>query len=290
MEQDLSHFLKPYNDDLGEIDTSLADSHNEEANSYARNEPPLQQNPLAPKEEKEALTGIPYLDKKIQEGTLSSYDAYLANKYLGVNFTNLNVKAKVQGDLKHTNLTQTTKDLGLMLNALQNSEEVLKRSELAGTWNGALTALNQKTGGFIGLGDERAKLHAASLQTAYAAADAMNNGKATNESRKEAKETFGLGFRSQKELVARTAQAREAMLNRIDTLLDDLEAKGGSLGLDKTMIAKIREQKRKQDFLNYDLYQKHNGKFRFSDYENSPYENFRLQRNKQNKEFQRAKQ
>lgn len=241
------------------------------------------------KESNMALTGIPYLDEKIKNKTLSAYDAYLANRYMGVNFANLNIQA----NLKHTNLTQTTKDLGIMLNALQNSEEVLKRSDLAGTIQGLESWLNQKTSGFYGLDDERAKLQAAGLQTAYAAADAMNNGKATNESRKEARETFGVGFRDQKELVARTAQAREAMLNRIDTLLDDLEAKGGSLGLDKTMLTKINEQKRKQEFLNNTMYEKYGGKFDYKAYQSSIYEDYykskKANQTQQDKTFTRLK-
>lgn len=251
----------------------------------------LEQNkePQSNDESNIALTGIPYLDNKIKDGTLSAYDAYLANKYMGVNFANLNIKAKVQGDLKHTNLTQTTKDIGLMLNALQNSEEVLKRSDLAGINQGLQSWANQKTGGIWGLNDERAKLQAAGLQTAYAAADAMNNGKATNESRKEARETFGIEFRNQDEVVARTAQAREAMLNRIDTLMADLQAKGGDLGLDKIMLAKIQEQRRKQEFLNKDLYQKYNGKFDYNAYENSVYDKFYNQK-KEKKQFQRLNQ
>lgn len=248
----------------------------------------------APSEEsKMALTGIPYLDEKIKNKSLSAYDAYLANKYMGVNFAKLNIEAQVKSDLKHTNLTQTTKDLGIMLNALQNSEEVLKRSDLAGTKQGLETWLNEKTSGFYSLDDERAKLQAAGLQTAYAAADALNNGKATNESRKEARETFGVGFRDQKELVARTAQARQAMLNRIDTLLDDLEAKGGSLGLDKTMLTKINEQKRKQEFLNNTMYEKYGGKFDYKAYESSIYEDYYKSKKenqaRQNKTFQRLK-
>lgn len=219
------------------------------------------------------ITGVAYIDDKIKNRELSVYEAYLANKYLGIDFGNF-ASARLKADVKQTNLTQTTKELGLMLNALANSEEVLKRSNKTGTWNGLLTWLNQASNGFIGLDEERAKLHAAGLQTAYAAADAMNNGKATNESRREARETFGVGFRDQDEVVARTAQAREAMLNRIESLLADLQAKGGNLELNKSMATEILKQRAKQDYLNYRMHYEDNGNFDYEKYQNSIYQDF----------------
>ncbi|ARJ55913.1 hypothetical protein [Campylobacter cuniculorum] len=265
---DLSNFLIPQEQDA---DTTQETSKDSKDSQDAQNN--AEQNNA--QESQVALTGVPYLDQKIQNGTLSAYDAYLANKYLGVNIGQLNLKAnvdaQVKGDLKHTSITQTTKELGQMLTSLRDSDEVLKRSDLAGVYNGLVTGLNKKTGGFIGLDDERAKLDSAVMKMTYGVAGAMNDGKATNESRKEAKEVFGAGFRSQKELVARTAQAREAILNRVDSLLADLEAKGGQIGLDTQLINEIKAQKKKQNFLNSHLYGK---KFNFETYEKSVYDDY----------------
>lgn len=236
-----------------------------------------------------ALTGIPYLDNKIKDGTLSAYDAYLANKYMGVNFANLNIKAKLQADVKHTNLGKTSDEIAKMVNALDNSDEVLKRSDLAGTWNGISNYLNQKTGGWWSLSDDRKKLNVANEQLMANIADTMDNGKATNETRKRARENYGLGFRGQDEIVAGVTEAREAMLNRIDAQIANLEEKGGYLNLDKEMLRKIQEHRQKQKFLTETMYSNYGGNFNYTNYNNSVYDKFYNQK-KEKKQFQRLNQ
>lgn len=175
-----------------------------------------------------ALTGIPYLDKKIKDGTLTAYDAYLANKYLGINLANLNVKAQLKCDLKNTDIAETIKEIELMLNYLDNTDEVLKLSGLSGFNQGLQTWLNEITGGWWSLDYERAKLNTASLKVIDAIAYIINHGNITNESRKDARKIFNLGFTSQDEVVVTITMVRKQMLNYIDTLLAVLESECAS--------------------------------------------------------------
>ncbi len=277
-QNDLNKFVKPYEDENEKKDLFSNDlnAQNEALNTQKQGEA-IQDTSEDKNEDlnanlEQSLTGIPYLDKKIQDRTLSAYDAYLAHKYLGVNFAQLNVNAKLKGDLKHTSITQTTKELGQVLNGLKNADEVLKRSDLAGTKTGVDIWLNKKTNGFLGLDEEKARLETAATNLAYATSDAMNNGKATNETRKEAKELFGLGLREQPEVLARTAQAMQFLQNRKNALLADLEAKGASLGIDKTLLQEFNAYDKKIDYLNNKL--KNEGskiKFNFGEYQKHAY-------------------
>lgn len=177
------------------------------------------------------LTGIPYFDKKIKDGTLSAYDAYLAREYYGIDLTNSNSKAQLKCDLNNPDVAKIIKELELMLNYLENADEVLKFSHLAGTKQGLETWLNEITGGLWSLDVERAKLKFAALKVTEAIAYIISKGNITNESRKDARKIFDLGFRSQKELISRTAQSRQIILNHIDNLLAVLEYECGNLEL-----------------------------------------------------------
>lgn len=240
----------------------------------------------APSEEsKIALTGIPYLDRKIKDKTLSAYDAYLANKYMGVNFAKLNIEAQVKGDLKHTNMTKLEDEINKTLKNLNYSEQVLRLSDLAGYRQGIMSWLDEKTGGAIPsvfFGNERGQLQAAGRQMAYAAADAMNSGKATNESRKEAREIFGLGSRNKNQIASKVAQAMNPQVEYLNSLMSQYKTLGGK---DELKFQKANEANRMAEFLTNTLPNQYGGEFNYQAYYNFKYG----KQAQQNKTFQRLK-
>ncbi|KAA6225926.1 MULTISPECIES: hypothetical protein [unclassified Campylobacter] len=171
-------------------------------------------------------TGIKYLDEKIANDNLTAMDAYIARKYLGVDFNNINLKAKVNANLKTTNQNAINNSLTELSNGIDITTKAIEKSqENTGALAGFNRMLNDKTGGLWSLDDKEQEFKVLNDGVIYAHANAAKTGgKTSNLDVENARNIVGAGYSNKKDLLGKyigSIKVQSAKLgNEISKALD----------------------------------------------------------------------
>lgn len=189
------------------------------------------------------MTGIAYFDKKIQNGNVSPYDAYLAKKYIGMDITlngRLALDMKMQANNKSISGTPVYNEIRETISGLEITDRVIKGADKeagglifshknAGVFGGINRWLNDKTGGLWGL-NPNAKEYKNDVNTmVYSTARAQTRGKTTNMAIQDAKDAYSAGVRGVEEMQAGVNQARDVQLEYLKSQIYDAQARGYEL-------------------------------------------------------------
>lgn len=171
-------------------------------------------------------TGYSYFDDKIDNGTLSIFDGYIAKNYLGID---LNVYAQIDlnANVKSMSGTQSMKNINDTFKSLDTGSNLLANSEdNTGTWEGIVRGVNSTTNGFIGMNEDRSKFATNLMQYVYGQARVAGQGRITNAQIQDAKKMYDAGFKDKEQFIAQIGQGQREALIYLDNLIQEHQAKG----------------------------------------------------------------
>ncbi|MBS3010880.1 hypothetical protein [Helicobacter phage COL 5-PUJ] len=197
--------------------------------------------------------GIAYLDNKIKNRSITTFDYYMAKKFLGMDLNanlNGNLNLKTENKTRLASINKAMQDIFDDIKALDLGNDLIQKAqEHSGLINQVKLWINHKTKGLKGVDYDLAKTDNARISYANRVAKTMaQGGQITQKLRDEAKQMTEWGARSKEENTARISQTQEVLLNSLNKNIQMLESLGGSMS--PLMLAKIKEYQDKSDYIN----------------------------------------
>ncbi|PDX30044.1 Coiled-coil domain-containing protein [Helicobacter pylori] len=197
--------------------------------------------------------GIAYLDNKIKNRSITTFDYYMAKKFLGMDLNanlNGNLNLKSENKTRLASLNKAMQDIFDDIKALDLGNDLIQKTqEHSGLINQVKLWINHKTKGLKGIDYDLAKTDNARISYANRVAKTMaQGGQITQKLRDESKQMTEWGARSKEENTARLSQTQEVLLNSLKKNMQMLESLGGSVS--PLMLAKIKEYQDKADYIN----------------------------------------
>ena len=161
-------------------------------------------------------TNIGFLDEKIKNGTITPMDAYMANKYFGVNLSNYGYqKVDLNAKVKGLGLTGLDGELRMF----ENNDELFNRGiigseEKLGAWDAFWRAIYKGTGGVVNAldkGEAQWMVDVNEMANALARAR-IGSGRTTDQMRKQAYEDIKAAAKTETSFIEQINSAKKTNL------------------------------------------------------------------------------
>lgn len=177
-------------------------------------------------------TGYKYFDDKMQNGTLNVFDGYIAKSLLDLDLSkHMSVDMNLKANVKSVSATKTFNDLNDTFGTLALGFQAAEDSkEHTGILSGLNRLVSSASGGIWGLNKDAARFATNANQYYFNQAGILaGGGRITLKDREEAKSLFSPQMKDREQYNSHLAQGQEAALNKLDILLQDLEARGQNI-------------------------------------------------------------